>query len=133
MKQSPEVSGPAARLAQSRAQLARLLLPKRPGTFAGTAGAGGAFPRSATMRFLCSGRAREAAGLLVLSVLTPSPARTMRWLRFIPVTALTRFLIHRFAKSSREPLISARSTEVHRRSPSKSTAILRTWQRQGSG
>jgi hypothetical protein len=101
MTQSPKISGPVVRLAQSRAQLARLLLPdtnaQRPGTFAGSAGAGGAFPRSATMRFLCSGRAREAAGFLVLRLLTRRPAWTLRWLRFLPVTALTRFLIRRFA------------------------------------
>jgi hypothetical protein len=99
VKQSPESSGPVARLAQSRAQLVRLLMletnSQRPGTFARSAG--GAFPRSATMRFLCSGRAREAAGLLALGLLNSSPARTLRWLRFLPVTALTRFLIRRFA------------------------------------
>jgi hypothetical protein len=103
MKQSPESSGPVARLAQSRAQLARLLVPetnaRRRGTFGGTAGAGGAFPRSATMRFLCSGRARGAAGSLVLGLLTPPPAWTLRWLRFLPVAALTRILIRRFANS----------------------------------
>jgi hypothetical protein len=99
VKQSPESSGPVARLAQSRAQLARLLVPEsdteRHAAIA--AGAGGAFPRSATMRFLCSGRAREAAGLLALGLLDSSPARTLRWLRYLPVTALTRFLIRRFA------------------------------------
>jgi hypothetical protein len=99
VKQSPESSGPVARLAQSRAQLARLLVPEsdteRHGAI--TVGVGGAFPRSATMRFLCSGRAREAAGLLALGLLNSSPARTLRWLRFLPVTALTRFLIRRFA------------------------------------
>jgi hypothetical protein len=98
MKQPPEGSGPAARLAQSRAQLTRLLGPEsteRPTWLARTAG--GAFPRSATMRFLCSGRTREAAGLLVLGLLTRSRPRTRRWLRFLPVTAVTRFLLHRFA------------------------------------
>jgi hypothetical protein len=99
MKQSPEISGPVARLAQSRAQLVRLLMletnSQRPGAFAGSAG--GEFPRSATMRFLCSGRAREAASFLLLRLLTRQPAWTLRWLRFLPVTALTRFLIRRFA------------------------------------
>jgi hypothetical protein len=98
MKPSPEISSPVARLAQSRAQLARLLVPEtntqRSGTFAG--GASGAFPRSATMRFLCGGRVREAAGFLVLRLLTRQPAWTLRWLGFLPVTALTRFLIRRF-------------------------------------
>ena len=98
MKQSPEISVAVARLAQSRAQLVRLLMletnSQRPGTFAESAG--DAFPRSATMRFLCSGRAQEAAGFLLLRLLTRQPAWTLRWLRFVPVTALTRFLIRRF-------------------------------------
>jgi hypothetical protein len=73
MKQAPEVSGPVARLAQSRTQLTYLLgleSTERRGTLARIAG--GTFPRSATMRFLCSGRTREAAGLLVLGLLTRS-------------------------------------------------------------
>jgi hypothetical protein len=98
MKQSPEISGPVARLAQSRAELTCLLAPQsteRPRVLARTAG--DAFPRSATMRFLCSGRTREAAGLLVLALLTRSHPRTVRWLRFLPISAVTRFVFHRFA------------------------------------
>jgi hypothetical protein len=98
MKRSPEISGPVARLAQSRAELTCLLAPRstdRSGALARTAGR--AFPRSATMRFLCSGRTREAAGLLVLALLSRSHPRTVRWLRFLPVTAVIRLVIHRFA------------------------------------
>jgi hypothetical protein len=118
MNQLPEISGPVARLAQSRAQLTRLLVSERSaerlGTPAGTAGAGGAFPRSATMRFLCSVPARKAASLLVLGLLNHPSARTLRWIRFLPLTALTRSLLRRFAKRSSKTLSSARSTEVQR-------------------
>jgi hypothetical protein len=101
IKQSPKISGPVARLAQSRAQLTSLLGPEsteRPRMLARTDG--GAFPRSVTMRFLCSGRTREAAGLLVLGLLSRSRPRTLRWLRFLPVTSVTRLLIRGFARKA---------------------------------
>jgi hypothetical protein len=101
MKQLPKDSGPVARLAHSRAQLTRLLGPEsleRPRMLARTAA--GEFPRSVTMRFLCSGRAREAAGLLVLGLLSRSRPRTMRWLRFLPLTSVTRLLIRGFARKA---------------------------------
>jgi predicted DCC family thiol-disulfide oxidoreductase YuxK len=100
MKQSPEISGPVARLAQSRAELTYLLVPQsteRPRVL--VRAAGGAFPRSATMRFLSSGRTWEAAALLVLALLARSHPRTLRWLRFLPVKAVIRFVIHRFASA----------------------------------
>ena len=100
MKQSPDISGPVARMAQSRAQLTCLLLPENNGVPTGTLarGAGSAVPRSATMRFLSGRRVREAAGWLVLGLLT-SPPRTVGWLRFLPVTTITRILVRRFANS----------------------------------
>jgi hypothetical protein len=101
MKQPPDISGLVARMAQSRAQLTYLLLPEsngvRPRMLAQSAG--GAFPRSATMRFLYARRVREAAGLLILGLLTCPPARTLGWLRFLPVTTTTRILVRRFANS----------------------------------
>ena len=101
MKQAPEIAGPVARLAQSRAQLAHLLGLKSTERPILARTAGGAFPRSATMRFLCSGRTREAAGLLVLGLLARSHPRILRWLRYLPVTTVTRFVIHRFARARR--------------------------------
>jgi hypothetical protein len=101
MKQSPDISGPVARMAQSRARLTGLLLPQNNGVRTGTLArsAGSAFPRSATMRFLSGRRVREAAGWLVLGLLTSPPARTVGWLRFLPVTTVTRILVRRFANS----------------------------------
>jgi hypothetical protein len=92
-----DLSSPSARLAQSRAQLLCLLgleQTERSGTLARTPGA---YPRSATMRFLGSARIRGVTGLLVLGLLSRSPARSLRWLRYLPATVVTRFLIRQFA------------------------------------
>lgn len=87
------------RLAQSRAEIRRLLEPPpRPaagenGAEAAAEEAGGPFPRSRTMRLLMSGRGMGTLGALVGGLLLARPAFAFRLLRLVPVEAVARVLL----------------------------------------
>ncbi len=87
-----------ARLAQSRAQIRRLLDPLREpsGEAGGTAGgAPGAFPRSRTMRMLMSGRGLGAAAAVLGGLLIARPALAWRIIKLLPTGAMARVFILR--------------------------------------
>lgn len=93
------------RLAQSRAELARVLEPPPPGE-GGDAGAHaeslfGGFPRSRTMRALMSGRGLGAVGAVAGGLLMARPTLAWRLIRMLPTKAVSRMLIARFLGSLR--------------------------------
>jgi hypothetical protein len=86
-----------ARLAQSRAEISRLLEPPpeaaedearpRPG------GAAGGFPRSHIMRALLSGHGLGAVGAMAGGLLIARPRLAWRLLRLLPTSAVTRMVM----------------------------------------
>jgi hypothetical protein len=88
-----------ARLAQSRAEIRRVLEPPprtpRDGVDEGAAGDlhDGAFPRSRTMKLLLSGRGIGTVGAVVGGLLMARPALAFRLLRMLPTGAVARMLI----------------------------------------
>jgi hypothetical protein len=84
-----------ARLAESRAEIKRLLEP-RPDQ-AGEEGAedGAGFPRSRTMRALMSGRGLGAVGATAAGLFMARPALAWRLIRMLPAGALLRMGIAR--------------------------------------
>jgi hypothetical protein len=86
-----------ARLAQSRAEICRLLEPPpRVSQGAGeesSGSPGGSFPRSRTMRLLMSGRGIGAVGAVVGGLALARPALAFRLLRMLPSGAVARMLI----------------------------------------
>ncbi len=101
-----------ARLAQSRAQIRRLLDPPREptGEAGGTAdGAAGEFPRSRTMRILMSGPGLGAVAAVVGGLLIARPALAWRLIKLLPTGAIARtFIVRALAglkeKRPQEPL-----------------------------
>ena len=93
MKPGEEVQRQAilARLAESRAEIKRLLEPRSPDE-AGEAGAedGVGFPRSRTMRALMSGRGLGAMGATAAGLIMARPALAWRLIRMLPTGALMR-------------------------------------------
>ena len=89
-----------ARLAQSRAEISRLLEPA-PEVPTGAAdsresGAPAAFfPRSRTMRALMSGRGLGAMGAVAGGLLLARPRLAWRLLRVLPTTAVSRMVMER--------------------------------------
>jgi hypothetical protein len=85
-----------ARLAESRAEISRLLEPpnesadRKP-----RASADGAFPRSRTMRALLTGRGLGAAGAVAGGLLLSRPGLAWRLLRMFPAGALSRIVMAR--------------------------------------
>jgi len=79
-----------ARLAESRAEIKRLLEPRTDES--GEAGAedGTGFPRSRTMRALMSGRGLGAVGATAAGLLMARPALAWRLIRMLPTGALLR-------------------------------------------
>jgi hypothetical protein len=79
-----------ARLAESRAEIKRLLEPRS--EQAGEEGAdnGTGFPRSRTMRALMSGRGLGAVGATAAGLLMARPALAWRLIRMLPTGALLR-------------------------------------------
>jgi hypothetical protein len=84
-----------ARLAQSRAEIRRVLEPpsadsaeERP---AGEAG--DVFPRSRTMQALLSGRGLGAAGAVLGGLLLARPALAWRLVKLLPTSALARMFL----------------------------------------
>jgi hypothetical protein len=86
-----------ARLAQSRAEICRVLEPPPRVSHAAAedsrAGEHGAFPRSRTMRLLLSGRGLSTAGALVGGLLMARPALALKLLRMLPTGAVARMLM----------------------------------------
>lgn len=89
-----------ARLAQTRAEISRLLEP--PVSESGPAGEGtapsgapGAFPRSRTMQALMSGRGIGAIGAMAGGLLLARPRLAWRLLRLLPTSAVTRVVMSR--------------------------------------
>ena len=90
------------RLAQSRAELRRLLDPppgeSNDGGVAGMNGHAG-FPRSRTMQLLLSGRGLGTLGALAGGLLIARPALALRLLRFVPASAVAKMLMARVVSS----------------------------------
>jgi hypothetical protein len=86
-----------AQLAQSRAEIRRLLDPP-PGGFVGQ-GSGvaeeGAFPRSRTMRTLMGGGGLGAAAAILAGLFIARPTLAWRLIRMLPTGALARTFIVR--------------------------------------
>ncbi len=88
------------RMAESRAQIRRLLDPPAPAETAEGPEAGGentagnaTFPRSRTMRALLSGRGIGTAGAVLTGLLVARPALLVRAIKLIPTGALARLLL----------------------------------------
>jgi hypothetical protein len=91
-----------ARLAQSRAEIRRVLEPpsaasaeERP------AGEADTFPRSRTMQALLSGRGLGAAGAVLGGLLVARPALAWRLLKLLPTSALARMFLVKFIAAMR--------------------------------
>ena len=86
-----------ARLAQSRAEIRRLLEPPPDDTEAESPGARepGAFPRSRIMRTLMGGGGLGAAGAILAGLFIARPALAWRLIRMLPTGALARAAIVR--------------------------------------
>src|SRR5271155_594086 len=87
-----------AKLAQSRAEVCRLLDPPREqpsAKGAAVAPGGSGFPRSRTMQMLMSGRGLGTLGALAAGLLMARPALALRLLRAVPASAVARMLLVR--------------------------------------
>jgi hypothetical protein len=79
-----------ARLAESRAEIKRLLEPRAPDAGGDGVDDGTGFPRSRTMRALMSGRGLGAVGATAAGLLMARPALAWRLIRMLPTGALLR-------------------------------------------
>jgi hypothetical protein len=79
-----------ARLAESRAEIKRLLEPRSEESGEDGADNGTGFPRSRTMRALMSGRGLGAVGATAAGLLMARPALAWRLIRMLPTGALLR-------------------------------------------
>lgn len=87
-----------ARLAESRAEISRLLEPPAPGgadEAAAESRPDGSFPRSRLMRALMSGRGLGAVGAIAGGLVLSRPRLAWRLLRLLPTSAVTRMVIGR--------------------------------------
>lgn len=86
-----------ARLAQSRAEIARLLEPtsepEHGEAGSGPSGVAGGFPRSRTMQALMSGRGLGAVGAVAGGLLLARPGLAWRLIRMLPTGAVTRMVL----------------------------------------
>ena len=87
-----------ARLAQSRAEISRLLEPPpSPGDASESTtdehSIFGGFPRSRTMQMLMSGRGLGTVGALAGGLLIARPALALRLLRLVPASAVAKMLM----------------------------------------
>ena len=92
------------RLAESRAEIGRLLEPPPTGdTDEGTTETRleGSFPRSRIMRTLMTGRGLGAAGAIAGGLLLSRPRLAWRLLRMLPTSAVTRLMIGRVVVAMR--------------------------------
>lgn len=79
-----------ARLAESRAEIRRLLEPRPADANGEGSDEGTGFPRSRTMRALMSGRGLGAVGATAAGLLMARPALAWRLIRMLPTGALLR-------------------------------------------
>jgi hypothetical protein len=79
-----------ARLAESRAEIKRLLEPRLDEAGEETAENDSGFPRSRTMRALLSGRGLGAVGATAAGLIMARPALAWRLIRMLPTGALLR-------------------------------------------
>jgi hypothetical protein len=88
-----------ARLAESRAEIRRLLEPPpdgASGAHPGPSGAPGGFPRSRTMQMLMSGKGLGAMGATAAGLFIARPGLAFRLIRLLPVARLILSrLLHR--------------------------------------
>lgn len=85
-----------ARLASSRAEICRVLLPPpppTPGDHVMGEAVNGSFPRSRTMKLLMSGRGVGTVGAMVGGLLITRPALAFKLLRMLPTGAVARMLL----------------------------------------
>ena len=103
-----ERSAILARLAESRAEIKRLLEPRQgeDGEAEGEEGIG--FPRSRTMRALLSGRGLGAVGATAAGLFVARPALAWKLIRMLPAGALLRVAFARFVGGMRERRASKR-------------------------
>ncbi len=91
-----------ARLAQSRAEIRRLLEPPADaenadaGAYSSTRGG---FPRSRTMQALMSGRGIGAIGAVAGGLLLARPALAWRLIRLLPTSAVARMAVARIVRA----------------------------------
>jgi hypothetical protein len=90
-----------ARLAQSRAEIRRLLEPPDDQAEAGAAPSGsqGEFPRSRLIRALMSGRGLGAIGAILSGLVLSRPALAWRLIRLLPTSAVARAILTRIVRS----------------------------------
>jgi hypothetical protein len=79
-----------ARLAESRAEIKRVLEPRADGLGEKGRENGTGFPRSRTMRALMSGRGLGAVGATAAGLIMARPALAWRLIRMLPTGALLR-------------------------------------------
>jgi hypothetical protein len=87
-----------ARLAESRAEISRLLEPgpeSADGARPGRRGASGFFPRSRTMQMLMSGKGLGAVGATAAGLFLARPGLAWRFIRMMPTGALARMALAR--------------------------------------
>ena len=89
------------RLAQSRAEIRRLLEPPVADADAGPASSGSraGFPRSRTMQALMSGRGIGTIGAIASGLVLSRPALAWRLIRLLPTSAVARMILARIMRS----------------------------------
>jgi hypothetical protein len=108
------------RLADSRAEIRRLLEPPPDGSGeAGSApgGAGGEFPRSRTMQMLMSGRGLGTVGAVLGGLVIARPALAWKLLRLLPTSAVARMLLVRAMAGLRGKNPSGKDPEANGAAP----------------
>jgi hypothetical protein len=91
-----------ARLAQSRAEIRRVLEPPSAAAAEGRPAAeADTFPRSRTMQMLLSGRGLGTVGAVLGGLLVARPALAWRLLKLLPSSALARMLLVKITAAMR--------------------------------
>ena len=101
----PPVEPASVRLARSRAELQELFEPEASAKPGGDTRAGrkqGTFPRSRTMKLLTKGSGAGGLAVMALALFATSPAKAMRLLRLLPMSAITKILVAQFIQSRGE-------------------------------
>jgi hypothetical protein len=95
----------SARLAQSRAEIRRLLEPPVNEVAGGSPSARemGVFPRSRTMRMLLSGRGLGVIGAILGGALIARPALAWRLIQLLPTSGLARTFVRAIAARRAKP------------------------------
>jgi hypothetical protein len=107
-----------ARLAQSRAEIRRLLEPPVADADAGPvpSGSPGRFPRSRTIQALMSGRGLGAIGAVAGGLVLARPALAWRLIRLLPTSAVARMILARIVRSvgaAAKPRAPSRAASTH--------------------